>query len=318
MVLAIRGTKELADVITDALMDSSPFEGGFAHSGIVRAANTLCDTYAGTLQSFEKKGFDVVVVGHSLGAATAAAVTIKLRNSCGLRRARCVCFAPPATVDTKWAEMAAPYVMSVVHDDDFIPRSQVTSLITLYRELIEYNWLPPAKAELRSFLGCLPSWLKVAVPCDEVLAKAEATLENKMKAGSAGLSADGSSVIAGDEQPRLLHVPGFVIHLARSDSEIGYAAARVPAKRMERLELSATMLVDHLLENYIFALQALADAARQSAHAEKELVVAALTPDGVSEDAREVITSAVHNAHTMRDKLRSQAAALIQNRPDAS
>ena len=71
-------------------------------------------------------------MGHSLGAAVAAACCVQLRAS-GVAHARCVCYAPPATVDQRSAREAANYITSVVHDDDVIPRMSILSLLELYK-----------------------------------------------------------------------------------------------------------------------------------------------------------------------------------------
>ena len=87
----------------------------------------------------QEKGYEVVLVGHSLGAAVAAACCVQLRTS-GLA-ARCVCYAPPATVDQRSAREAANYITSVVHDDDVIPRMSILSLLELYKVLVCINFL---------------------------------------------------------------------------------------------------------------------------------------------------------------------------------
>lgn len=311
VVLAIRGTREFADVLTDALMDSSSFEGGRAHSGVVRAATDLCEAYGGMLRQYEESGHDVLVVGHSLGAATAAATTLRLRKSLGLRRARCVGFAPPATLDATAAQDCAGYVTSVVHDDDFIPRSQVVSLLRLHQQLTEYDYVPVAKADVRDCLAALPEALKAVLPSDEIAAKVDAALDRRRaewREAQPAAETDGIVPSCVD----LLHVPGFVLHIYRTDASPGYGAARVWPEHLESLELSATMITDHLLTAHLAALQILKEAATQSAEEDVERAQL-LLPLGM-ETGKEVVAAGVQLAQKVRHKV----VAAMESRPDTS
>jgi len=316
VVLSVRGTKELADVLTDALMDTAPFEGGFAHTGVVRASAALCESYAEMLRAFETKGYEVVVVGHSLGAATAAAVTIQLRRSCGLRQARCACFAPPPTVDAKLAKECAPYLMSVVHDDDFIPRSQVASLLAVYRELLVFDWLPAARQEAEALLELGPEWLKATMPPSEVLARVEGALESRMtrwRESRSAMLAKMDDLMGSADGKAFLYVPGFVLHVVRADSAAGYRAAKVDAERLRSVELSESMVFDHFMDGYLGALRALAGAARAGADQDAQLARSVL-PEGAPQEALEAVAAAVKLAHSFRSK----ALRLMGARPDTS
>eukprot|EP00438_Fugacium_kawagutii_P006688 Skav219100 [mRNA] locus=scaffold1574:186457:196994:+ [translate_table: standard] len=153
VLLGVAGTHTVADCLTDALCDTIPItdDFGFAHRGAVEASAWLCAEYGESLKYLEdtpnggtpkmgfrlkpfvllvkEKGYEVILVGHSLGAAVAAVCCVQLRAS-GVA-ARCVCFAPPATMDPTAAALASSYITSVVHDDDCIPRMSILSLLDL-------------------------------------------------------------------------------------------------------------------------------------------------------------------------------------------
>mmetsp|Transcript_65545 Transcript_65545/g.142248 ORF Transcript_65545/g.142248 Transcript_65545/m.142248 type:complete len:640 (-) Transcript_65545:186-2105(-) len=313
VVLAVRGTHEVADVLTDALMDTHEFENGYAHAGVVRAATDLCEMYGKYLSEFEEKGYEIVIEGHSLGAAVAAVVAIRLRKTWKLNTVRCICFAPPPSVDLNLAKEAMSYIISVVHDDDFIPRSQVASLLATYRGLIEFDWLRPALEEAEELLHSGPDWLKATVPPKDVLAKMESALSSRMeqwrdsrketleKLDGAQLSQEGVR--------KLLHLPGFIVHMVRADNAIGYRAAQSTSANLQKLHLSESMVFDHLLDGYKTALDALAKGGHQLMEEDAEFLASKLP---VPEPLKEAAGDIVRKAQSIRQKVLEKA------RPDAS
>jgi len=192
--------------------------------------------------------------------------------------------------------------MSVVHDDDFIPRSQVASLLAVYRELLVFDWLPAARQDAEALLELGPEWLKATMPPSEVLARVEGALESRMDDLMG--SADGNA---------FLYVPGFVLHVVRADSAAGYRAAKVDAERLRSVELSESMVFDHFMDGYLDALRALAGAARAGADQDAQLARSVL-PEGAPQEALEAVAAAVKLAHS----LRSKALRLMGSRPDTS
>lgn len=84
IVLSVRGSKEVADFITNLSCETAPFHGGYGHSGVVQSAQNLAAVIAANLHSYleiHRPRHGLVVVGHSLGAAVASLVTIMLRTN---------------------------------------------------------------------------------------------------------------------------------------------------------------------------------------------------------------------------------------------
>lgn len=316
VVFAIRGTKEIADVLTDALMDTAPFQGGVAHRGVVRSSAALCQRYAERLRDFEAQGYEVVVVGHSLGAATAAAVTIELRKGYGLKSVRCVCFAPPPTVDSKLAQECAPYLMSVVHDDDFIPRLQVASLLAMYRQLLDYDWLTPARAEAGSLVALAPGWLQSRISPGDVLKWVDERLAEHFtrwrEANQKEAAKHDAAFHDATNRQHMLHVPGFVLHLVRTGAT-GYRAARTTPQQLYGLELSTTMVDDHFLSGYLAALHAMGPAALAQDGRRARESLSAVLPNAPQE-VQQAVDAAVKGVHKVKSKVRQ----LVQQRPDTS
>ncbi len=72
VLIAVRGTNSVPDVLTDALLDDVTYRGGRAHAGIMRSGQYLVgkhrDLMLGLLEKFKKKEVKLTLVGHSLGA----------------------------------------------------------------------------------------------------------------------------------------------------------------------------------------------------------------------------------------------------------
>jgi len=143
-VLAIRGTKTPADLLTDATADVKEHRvrntglAFSAHEGIFTAAHFVLGRAAPILRDFlAPQSYRLLITGHSLGAGTAAVLALMLP---GLMQewamalpARCVCFAPPPCLDARAAAACPeadgePPLLSFVCNDDMIPRMSMRNL----------------------------------------------------------------------------------------------------------------------------------------------------------------------------------------------
>ena len=175
VVLAIRGTANGSDFITDACSTSVPFLGGFAHSGVVMSAWQIISTRLPqmTRACYENPDFKLLLTGHSMGAAVAVCVAMLLRsgdvdvisaaqkgveglpNSEGaivsvMHNCTVVSFASPAVVTLDLSLKCQDYVTSVVAGKDVIPRLCYASVRRLLRRL---NAASPAQPVLKSIGG---------------------------------------------------------------------------------------------------------------------------------------------------------------------
>ena len=78
VVLVVRGTASLGDVITDLVCDSVEFLGGTAHKGIKEGAEILFQKTFSTVCYLlnEQRGYSLTITGHSLGAGTSILLTL--------------------------------------------------------------------------------------------------------------------------------------------------------------------------------------------------------------------------------------------------
>ncbi|XP_066129481.1 diacylglycerol lipase-beta [Saccopteryx bilineata] len=145
VVVAVRGTMSLQDILTDLSAESEPLDlecevqDCLAHKGISQAARYVYRRLVsdGILsQAFSiAPEYRLVVVGHSLGAGAAALLAIMLRHS--HPQVRCYAFSPPRGLLSKSLyEYSKNFTVSLVLGKDVIPRLSVTNLEDLKKRIL--------------------------------------------------------------------------------------------------------------------------------------------------------------------------------------
>lgn len=145
VVVAIRGTMSLQDVLTDLSAESENLEldaeiqDSVAHKGIAQAARYIYRRLIndGILsQAFSvAPEYRLVLVGHSLGAGAAALLAIMLRGA--YPQVRAYAFSPPRGLLSKpLHEYSKDFIVSLVLGMDVIPRLSVTNMEDLKRRLL--------------------------------------------------------------------------------------------------------------------------------------------------------------------------------------
>jgi len=148
--LVIRGTASLKDALTDMDCDAEPlFTDGplplfRAHRGMAAAARWIVAETAEvvamameTASAKHKKKPRLTVLGHSLGAGTAALAAAILKN---IPATRCVAFATPPCLELDAAESCAPFLVSVVLHDDVVSRASLANVQDLRARLQAIDW----------------------------------------------------------------------------------------------------------------------------------------------------------------------------------
>lgn len=149
----IRGTASMKDALTDGdcaaedLNSALPeFAGVKAHRGMTKSAHALLDKHASKIckcvEMFElkKKKPRFIVLGHSLGAGTAAIASILLKEKLGKTPVECVAFATPPCLDAKGCQAASAHLKSIVCHDDVITRASRQNVDDLFMRIQEINW----------------------------------------------------------------------------------------------------------------------------------------------------------------------------------
>ena len=144
--LVIRGTASLKDALTDMDCDAEPlFTDGpqtlfRAHRGMATAARWIVAETAEVVAMAVKtvKKPRVTVLGHSLGAGTAALTAAIMRQN--IPTLRCVAFATPPCLEFDAAESCAPFLTSVVLHDDVVSRASLANVQDLRARLQAIDW----------------------------------------------------------------------------------------------------------------------------------------------------------------------------------
>ncbi|KAK3031652.1 LOW QUALITY PROTEIN: hypothetical protein RJ639_035020 [Escallonia herrerae] len=176
VVLGIRGTHTVYDLITDIISSSSEeitLEGYSSHFGTAESARWFLIYEMVTIRKCLEKhkvaffrpfpfflsvkfivlprlnhpqGFRLRLVGHSLGGATAALLATMLRKKSieelGFSPdiVSAVGFGTPPCVSKELAESCSDYVTTIVMQDDIIPRLSGASLTRLRNEILQTDW----------------------------------------------------------------------------------------------------------------------------------------------------------------------------------
>jgi len=139
IVVTIRGTANVEDVLTDVHAESAPFHVGHTHRGILCSAQyldrELRDFVKNTSKSHED--WEIVVTGHSLGGAVATVLAIIWHNDASIgSKVRAISFAAAACLSKPLAEDCIGFVTSVVYADDLVSRLSLGSVENLRHILV--------------------------------------------------------------------------------------------------------------------------------------------------------------------------------------
>jgi pimeloyl-ACP methyl ester carboxylesterase len=153
VVLSIRSTKSITDLMTDYNYEPDTFLGGAAHSGMAKAARWFAANIAPRLAVMREMfpNSRLRIVGHSLGAGVASLLCLLLRTARAFHDVEAVIFAPPACISSELGAAAAMCITSIVNGGDFLPflsPGQQTSLLsTLFSPLAALRSATPIAAE---------------------------------------------------------------------------------------------------------------------------------------------------------------------------
>ncbi|XP_061366957.1 uncharacterized protein LOC133310085 [Gastrolobium bilobum] len=164
VILGIRGTRAVYDLITDILSSSDgevTFEGYSTHFGTAESARWFLHHEIEIIRKCLEKheGFRLRLVGHSLGGAIASLLAIMIHRKSSKELGfspdivSAVGYGTPPCVSRELAESCSGYVTTVVMQDDVIPRLSVASLTRLRNEILQTDWMSVIqKEEWKSFI----------------------------------------------------------------------------------------------------------------------------------------------------------------------
>lgn len=153
IVIVVRGTNSVADVLLDLLCHTAPFASGYAHSGMRNAAQALFAVAEPVLRNalMNHSDWSIVTAGHSLGAGVAILLTKILMDN-GYPNTKCYAISPPpvygplGSIDATWSSALECFV----HEDDLVPRLSLKTARVLALEIERIDGLPFSDQELKS------------------------------------------------------------------------------------------------------------------------------------------------------------------------
>ena len=263
VALVIRGTKEMGDALSDALFESSPYRGGYAHDGILQSARWLhrlyWDFFQSLLKASQRSKLKLWLVGHSLGAGTAALASIEFNNHHQLGgdkesdnqpsssasnniEAHSLGFGTPAVLSQNLSQSVLPYITTVINDADLVPRMSIATLANAWLASITYNHTEDALEDAMQILTMLRENLPMGDTIltqpvqSSILEWIQSSIENNLQP------------IPGLALPmeQQLIPPGECIHIFRDG--MAHQGNFVPCHRFNEMERVRHMISDHLVD----------------------------------------------------------------------
>ncbi|XP_059105003.1 diacylglycerol lipase-beta isoform X2 [Peromyscus eremicus] len=271
VVVAVRGTMSLQDVLTDLSAESENLELDIelqdcvAHKGIAQAARYIYRRLVndGILsQAFNvAPEYRLVLVGHSLGAGAAALLAIMLRGA--YPQVRAYAFSPPRGLLSKSLyEYSKDFIVSLILGMDVIPRLSVTNMEDLKRRILRViaNCNKPKYKILLhgcwyGLFGGSPDNSPTELDEGNQRALTQPLLgeQSLLTRGSPGYSSSDSPLDSPTKYPHL-YPPGRIIHLEEESgsgrfgccSAAHYRARWAHEAEFGKILIGPKMLTDHL------------------------------------------------------------------------
>jgi hypothetical protein len=219
VVIVIRGTKTVADAITDLLCDIEPYHRwGKAHSYILDSGRYIANRYRSIFENLlktkEVSKINVTIYGHSLGAGAGAIAAMELHNLQDRRiQVQMIGYGCPAILSKNLAEQTSDYITTFINDSDIVPRLSGLSLTNLLYDIIEFDWLPYAEKDVQNVFKDLQEFQPHLFNSDTVT-----TMKNIITPILESIHHD--TYIPTGTIPRLdveLYPPGKCIHIYSTD-----------------------------------------------------------------------------------------------------
>eukprot|EP00934_Nitzschia_sp_Nitz4_P007119 Nitzschia sp. Nitz4//scaffold47_size129522//7382//9295//NITZ4_003532-RA/size129522-snap-gene-0.180-mRNA-1//1//CDS//3329552743//7109//frame0 len=242
VMLCVRGTATITDVITDLLADAVDYKGGKAHSGICRSGKYLAEKHKETLldllKASGKKKIQLTLIGHSLGAGAASIAGMELQDLPEFD-VKVIGFGCPALVSENLSEASKDYITTIVSDNDCIPRMSLANMINTVRDIGEYNWISRARVDLEDIINQVQKAFPTLLP-NAIKSQILNLLDTKV------LSSIDIPPATPDRMEPVLFPPGKCIHFYRDG--YGLAGAVVPCTFFDSIDVNRRMVDDHLFD----------------------------------------------------------------------
>jgi pimeloyl-ACP methyl ester carboxylesterase len=150
VLMGVRGTKTVADAITDILCDVEDYKGGKAHSFILASGKFLVEKHTKLLEELLTKSgkskVKLTLIGHSLGAGVASIAGLEFKDNPKFE-VEVLGFGCPALLSKELAEKA-DCITTVINDSDMVPRMSGIAIANLLLNVMEFDWLTYAQRDV--------------------------------------------------------------------------------------------------------------------------------------------------------------------------
>jgi hypothetical protein len=154
VIVGVRGTKTVADALTDLLCDVAEYRGGYAHSFILNGGKHLAEKHVPILEKLlhgsGKKKIRLTLIGHSLGAGAASIAGIEL-NDHPKFEVNVIGFGCPALLSKELAEKYT-FIQTIVNDSDIVPRLSGIAVANMLLNIMEFDWVSYAKRDVEFYV----------------------------------------------------------------------------------------------------------------------------------------------------------------------
>lgn len=280
VVISIRGTLSMKDILTDLNAEGEPLpiehpqEDWLGHKGMVHAAKYIYDKLReenllerAFQHNLERRTntFQIVTVGHSLGAGTASILSILLRQQ--YPDLTSYCYSPPGGLLSMPAvEYTKSFTISVVMGKDVVPRIGLhqmealrADLINAIKRSVDPKWKTITCSVVCCGCGSQPT---SAVEMSTTDATVCEYMRSKDTARCHGVHPSDSTIALTSHQP--LYPPGKIIHVVRhhptrgeqalSSKEPVYQALWAQNTDFDEVLISPVMIQDHMPDTVLDAL----------------------------------------------------------------
>lgn len=243
VVMVVRGTKSIMDIITDGLLVPEDYRGGKVHAGFRKSGQYLVETHIELLRKLckmaNKERLKVTLIGHSLGAGACAIAAMEFNEMDGVD-AQAIGFGSPSLLSEDLAEGTKGYITTVISDDDIVPRLNDVTVANTILDLMEHDWTPLARRDIEHAFRELQRrqpGLMTETTLDDAMALVDAGIERFAKPKIRERTTDRLSPV--------LFPPGTCIHFYRDGA--GVSATYSPCTFFDELIISRTCVRDHLM-----------------------------------------------------------------------
>ncbi|KAI3644017.1 hypothetical protein MP228_010181 [Amoeboaphelidium protococcarum] len=172
IAMCIRGTMSTIDALTDLACDYTPWKDGFVHGGIMLAAQRFMDNVIPRIIELADQHNiqNINVIGHSLGGATAAMLTMmmqdrlselnRLSNQQRPLKVHCYSYAPPPVVSESISNRYLDVIDTYILEDDAVCRMS-------YGHIMDFKIMLTEVLEIDKYIRGLSkknNWLTSIIP----------------------------------------------------------------------------------------------------------------------------------------------------------